>query len=224
MTLIDLFFLSAYLQWAGSFFIILFAFLPFKKRSKEIFIIGCYGIFSFLFQCLQTANRYLYSSEYSNVIGNIYVLFELGTILYLYSIVFTRSPIRIAIVCTAFLYSIFFLTTNIQINIIDSTTQTSRDLILIVYAVLYFFFLIIDLPENSLHKLPMFWINSAILFFFSCTFILSLSINYILETLRDDFIFYWAFRNFLRALFCIIICVGIWQARKQIDYLTKNTS
>lgn len=216
MTQFDLFELSVYLQWAGSLLIILFAFISFKNRPEIISILGYYGLFSFLFQGLQTANQYLFSGYYRGVIGNIYVLFEIGCFLCLYYVIFIRRAIRISILSIAFLYLILFLlTTTHQISVIDSATQTLRDFILIVCAVSYFFLLIIELPENNLQKLPMFWINSAILFFFSCTFMLSLSINYILDALRDDFILYWTFRNFLRTLFCAIMCVGIWQARKQ---------
>lgn len=224
MTILEIFKLSSYTQWLGSFMIGFFAFFYFKTRPKEVTILGIYGVLSFVFQAVQTGCRYFLADYYkniNNVIGNLFVLFELGIFLYLYYIVLNRKSMRVTIATLLSLYVLFFLlTTTHQISSIDSATQTIRDLIMIICAVMYFFHLMYDLPESSLSKSPMFWINSGILFFFSCTFILSLSINHILNVLRDDFVLFWAFRNFLRAIFCIIICLGIWQARKRSKHIT----
>ncbi len=219
MTMFEIVKLSSYAQWLGSFMIGFLAFFYFKTRPKEITILGIYGVLSFMFQAVQTGSRFFLADYYkniNNVIGNLFVLFELGIFLYLFYSVLNRKSMRITIASLLSLYIIFFLLiTTHQISSLDSATQTIRDLIMIICAVMYFFHLMYDLPENSLTKSPMFWINSGILFFFSCTFILSLSINYLLDVQRDDFALFWAFRNFLRAIFCIIICLGIWQARKR---------
>lgn len=100
--------------------------------------------------------------------------------------------------------------------------HTLRDFELIVCSVLLFW----KLPHNVSHTLPapLLWINAAILFYFSCTFILSLSMDYIAVVLRDDFILFWTFRNFLRFGFCIALCIGIRKASKRTNLtVPKNT-
>lgn len=85
---------------------------------------------------------------------------------------------------------------------------------MIVSSTLYFLLLLEDMPGHNLNDLPMFWINAAILFFFSSTFILSLTTTYLVETLRNQYAYLWIFRNLLRGVFCLIICVGILKSYK----------
>lgn len=213
MTKMELVYLSNYLQWGGSLVIVLLAFFFVKGRPTIITIVGYYGLFSFLFQAMQTISGKFLSAAYNNHIGNFYTLFELSIFLYLYYHALNRRVIRLIVLSIAIGYLFLFLiTTAPSLQHLNSTTQTTRDFILMACAIGYFFFLIIDLPASKLQRLPMFWINSSVLFFFSCTFILSLSINYLTEALKDDFILYWGFRNLLRVLFCLIICVGIWKS------------
>ncbi len=208
--------LSAYLQWAGSFLIIFTAFYRFQKRPSEILILGCYGVASFVFQTLQSINNYYGITKFTASIGNIYVLFETITLLFLYYFVIKARKIKGLIIVLSTTYIVFYLLVmSNQMMTMSSSVRAFRDLLMIACSVLYFFHLLKELPEESLVRIPMFWINSAILFFFSCTFILSLFLGYIIEAMQGDLNAYWTFRNFLRVLFCGIICIGIWQARKQ---------
>ena len=126
---------------------------------------------------MQTISDKFLSAAYNNHIGNFYTLFELSIFLYLYYHVLNRRVIRLLVLSIAVGYLLLFLiTTGPSLQHLNSTTQTTRDFILIACAIGYFFFLIVDLPASKLQRLPMFWINSSVLFFFSCTFILSLSI------------------------------------------------
>lgn len=208
--------LSGYLQWAGSFLIIVLVFFRFLKRPVESSIIGVYGIVSFVFQLFQVLNNDYSLTAYSASIGNTYVLFEATTLLLLYYFVFKDSKIKWFILAIAIIYVVFYFVIIIdQIMIMSSSIRALRDLIMIVCSFLYFFYLLKELPDESLIRIPMFWINSAILLFFSCTFMLSLFLGYIIEAMQGDLIAYWTFRNFLRVLFCGIICIGLWKARGQ---------
>jgi hypothetical protein len=217
--------LSVYLQWVGSFLITFTAFYRFRKKPPEILILGCYGVASFVFQSLQNINNHYGLNKFIAAIGNVYVLFETVTLLSLYCFVIKARKIKGLIIVFFVAYTVFyFLVMSNQMMTMSSSVRAFRDLLMITCSVLYFFHLLKELPEESLVRIPMFWINSAILFFFSCTFILSLFLGYIIEAMQGDLNAYWTFRNFLRVLFCVIICIGIWQARKKSIASSKKNS
>lgn len=213
--------LSNYLQWFGSFSIIFSAILVLRLRvTKEILIIAIYGANSFLTQSIQTGFNYFSWNQYLNVVGNIYVLTETVVLLYLFYAATSNKVFRHLTVVFALSFTIFWaiaFSNSPQINV--ASYRTFRDVLMIVCSLAYFSLLLKNLPEDNLIKLPMFWVASGILFFFSCTFILSLTQDYIREMMKTDFSTYWTFRNLLRTFFCMIICIGIWKAR----FLSKRT-
>lgn len=72
------------------------------------------------------------------------------------------------------------------------------------------------MPANEITSFPMFWIATAMLFFFAGTFILSLSLDYLVEVLKDDLNVLWTMRNFFRLSFCLVVSYGLWLDLKQV--------
>lgn len=217
MTSIEFTNLTNYTQWFGSFLIALFAFRFSKKRQRQILIIGIYGVNSVLFQCFQTGFNY-YGKVNPNPIGNFYVLTETVILLWLYANAFNRLFFNRIILGVIIIYILVFIWFAIpDLKTMHSNIRTIRDMIMIIASLTYFFLLLKDLPEKNLYVLPMFWINSGILFFFSCTFVFSLSTMYLIEVFREQYGYFLGFRNLLRVLFSIIICIGIWESSS-----TKN--
>ncbi len=215
MSSMDILNLSVYLQWAGSFFIFFLCVLYWRRFSLDLQFVGVLGGFSFFFQLFQEISAMFFNYRYNNAIGNIYLPVEAVALLSVYYVLLRRPAVRYTIIFfgLAFL-SLYALTISKQITTLNANTEAIRDIMMIVCSIAYFFVLLKDLPQRNLLEYPMFWINSAVLFYFSCTFILSLSLDYLILILKDNLIGYWTFRNFLRTLFCIIICIGIWKARK----------
>jgi hypothetical protein len=224
MTADSIYKLSDYIQWFGSFLIVIFCFLKFPKRPLVINILGFYGLGSFIFQLLQFLSRLFFESRFTSSVGNIYVLFEALILLFLFGHILKNKNFRLIMVVAGILVTILFaVVISQEIKIMSSTTRTVRDFIMICCSIIYFFTLLKELPQNNLFILPTFWFVSAILFFFSCTFILSLSLKYLIELLGDDFIYFWAFRNFLRAGFCLVLCFGIWKAKMSQNDFNKDS-
>ncbi len=215
MTLIEYYRLSNYLQGLGSLLIFFLALVYSRSNSfREIRVIGIYGLVSFLFFLAQKSVSFIDATQYLNIIGDFFVLFETSILLFLYYFVVKNAIIRTTILTIGIIFLVFF--TNYLFSDykgLGSEIRSYRDVSMILFSVIYFGLLLRNPIEQRLFSHPMFWVNSSILFFFSCTFILSLSMSYIAEVLRDDFAIFWAFRNFLRFGFCIAICIGIWKAR-----------
>ena len=218
MNLKEIFDLSNYTQWFGSFVILMLVLNSYKILPLTIRIIGLMGLVSVVFQLLQTINTYFFRSQHLNAIGDCYVFLETLIFLAYYYIIFNDGRIlRLALLFSALLsISIYAMVILADANYPwYAVLSTIRSVLLIVFSVITFFKLIKDLPNDNLLSLPTFWINSGILFLYSCTFMLALSMDYIARVLRDDFGAFWAFKNFLRVGFCVVICIGIWKARQQ---------
>lgn len=206
--------LSNYFQWFGSFLVIIFSFINFQKRPTVVNILGVYAIVSFVFQLLQVQSAVFLNSKLTPQIGNIYVLFETLILLFFFAHILKSKNLRLTILITAVLFTLLFIAVITQeIKSMSSTTRTLRDFIMICCSIVYFFTILKELPEKNLFSLPTFWFVSAILFFFSFTFILSLTLQYLIEVLGRDMGYFWALRNFLRAGFCVVICIGIFKSR-----------
>lgn len=205
--------LTNYFQWFGSFLITVLAFAKTKGRQKQVLIIGIYGLNSVVFQSIQTGSNIFFGAINANLFGNLYVFTETVILHWLFTSAFNKTAATRIIIGVALIYAFIFLWFALpDLSVMQSNIRTIRDILMIVFALTYFFFLLRDLPEDNLYALPMFWINAGILFYFSCTFILSLSLPYLATALRDDFGYFWGFRNLLRGIFCLVICVGIWNS------------
>lgn len=218
--------ISNILQWAGSFIIVLFVLNNYRHHKKPIIILGIMGGLSVIFQFLQSVvNKYLLGFQFANMIGDTYSYLEsLVFLLFYYQFFKEKEYFKIGLAIFILLNSIFYFLSVFGDPDYPwyAMLHSARDFELMVLSALLF----LNLPYEAPYTLPrpVFWINAAILSYFSCTFILSLSMDYIATTLKDDFVLFWTFRNFLRAGFCIVLCIGIWKASKQLTLtLPKNT-
>lgn len=206
--------LSNHIQWFGSLLIVLFAFFKFNNRPKIVTILGLYGLNSFVFQLLQQISTIALGARFSPQIGNVYVLFETVLLLFFFRQMFESRSIQGILLAASIFYVTFYLVViSNEISIMSSSTRTTRDVLMIIFSIYYFYTILKELPNENLLQMPAFWFNSAILFFFSCTFILSLSLKQIALILDDNMAYFWSVRNLLRACFCGVICFGIWKAR-----------
>lgn len=207
--------ISNILQWAGSFVIVLLVLKNYHKYTRPIIILGALGVLSVFFQFLQTiVSTFFLAYHYLNPIGDAYSFAEgLIFLIFYYQFFKANKYFKIGLVVYILLSSIFYCLTIVGYPDYPwhALLRALRDLELIVLSIALFFKVLYRNPESF--PTPLFLINAAILFYFSCTFILSLSMDYIATMLRDDFVLFWTFRNFLRFIFCVVVCINIWNAR-----------
>ncbi len=209
--------LSNYSQWLGSFIVAFLVFTRFKSFAAEIRLVGLVGAVSVIFQLLQTISRLFLGNQYLNAIGDCYVYLESLLLFTFYYLLFVNNRIaRFLVVVAAITSSSIYVLVNVGDPSYPwyAVLSSTEGALLILFSVMLFFKLVKDLPQENLLDMPVFWINAAVLFFYSCTFMLSLTMDYIAQILRNDFTIFWTFHNFLRACFCMVICIGIWRARK----------
>lgn len=219
MSPFQLYLFSSNLQALGSLLLIIIsAFTIRQNKSIEVRLILLYGSGSILFHLAQKTYK-----EYVNTIGDYFVLFEATLFLLLFYFSMTNPVIKKLGLVMVFSFYLFFLLYKIDgQDIMGASIRTFRDILLIAFSIIYSIYIIKNLPEQRLSSVPMFWINSSVLVFFSSTLMLSLTMSYIVTVHRNDFSFFWAFRNILRFVFCLGISLGIWKA--YVLTHSKNTN
>ena len=223
LAVFEVYAISRFLQGAGSMAIAISCLLHYSKRSHYIRALGFYAVASIFFSLVQEILIWFFSNVGLNFIGNGSVLSEacFFSLAFYYA---TESTIfRKGIFISVTFYTIFYLITFLFFDINSySFIRFGRDSLMICYALAYFYYLIRKLPEENLLKLPMFWVNSAVMFFFSGTFILSLMVDYIVSVFNNDLAGFWAFRNLFRLAFCLVLAYAGWLNWRSIKSKEKR--
>jgi hypothetical protein len=211
MTAFEVFTISGYFQWAGSLIIAINCLPYFKKRPIYIQALALYAVTSICFSLAQESSEWFFGKIGVNQIGNVWTLMEALCFSLLFYYVTDNGVFRKRIVIFLSLCTIFYITTFLFfIDNFHSLIRFGRDALMITYALAYFYYLIRKLPDENLLESPMFWINAAIIFFFSGTFVLSLMLDYLIQVLKNDLATFWAFRNFFRFGFCLVLAYAGW--------------
>ncbi len=152
----------------------------------------------------------------SNYSGSVYTLVEFILVLTVYYKAFNNPNRLNALFIMVIVYFLFYMVNLlfVQRQNINSYPKIASSLIFIVLAVGFFYRLIKDLPKVQVYRLPMFWVNVAVLVHFSGNlFVFTLS-DYLVTVLKDNLIAYWSFHNFLSIVKNILLTIGFYRSTK----------
>ena len=83
----------------------------------------------------------------------------------------------------------------------------------IVISLLYFYVLIQQLPTESITKLPMFWINTAMLIYWSGTFLFFLSADYLITVMKNNMITFLFIHHLVALIYYPMLAYSLWLVR-----------
>ena len=98
----------------------------------------------------------------------------------------------------------------IQRSTINTYTLIIKSIIFILFSLYYFYWLLKELPTSQLQRLPMFWINSAYIIYFSGNLFLFVFTSYLVNVLNSDLLVYWSLHNILGIIEGFMIIVALW--------------
>lgn len=207
---IDHYILLAHIQSVLSALVALTCFIKFQSRSHEIKLIG----FIFLASCLANVTSFLsvYTNtlrEYTNVPNIIYMIISFALFARLYYRLLKKKALWFVLVTVVFTMFALVNVLIVQKKTLNSYTSVAYSFVMIIYTLLYFFFLIRELPTQYVHRLPMFWVNAGLLFFHAGVFFLFCFTTYLIHVIKDDMIVYYSFHNILSHIELIMILIGI---------------
>jgi hypothetical protein len=96
-------------------------------------------------------------------------------------------------------------------DIVKSYSTVFSSITFITLSIAFFFKLMKDLPTLHLQRLAMFWINTAILVYFSGNFFLFLMNDYLVNVMHDNLMVYWSFHNMLNIIKNLLFAIAFWQ-------------
>jgi hypothetical protein len=202
----------AHIQTALSAFVAILCFVKFEFRDGVIKLIGLVFLTSFLANI--TALAFHMVPALVPFINTAYPAFSIVSFILLSRVYYVslRTIHFRWFVLNSVIFTLFALTNLffIQKLTLNSYTNIFYSAILIIYCLLYFYTLIRDLPSLYVHRLPMFWFNSALLIFHAGAFFLFSFTAYLVNVLKNDLIIYWGFHNVLSILEHFIVLIGLY--------------
>lgn len=116
------------------------------------------------------------------------------------------------------LYVVFALTNvlYIQRSSINSYTLILQSIIVITLCLYYFYWLLQELPTAQLHRMPMFWVNSAFILFYSGNLFLFVFTSYLVNVLNNQLLIYWTMHNILGIIEASMMSFAIWMDLRNI--------
>lgn len=147
-----------------------------------------------------------------NYASTVYHILELPLLATIYYHATKRTIPKTSVIVISGVYIVlgFWNLLFIQKQNINSYTLVVESIIIIFFSLYYFYWLIEKLPTTQLHRLPMFWLNSAWIFFFSGNLFFFVFISYLVNVEKNDLLVYWTLHNILKSIEILMIISALW--------------
>ncbi len=201
-----------------------FCLYHFRTFQAELKLLCLLEVFSFICDILSLAVPLIKLK--TNYLGTLYEIGEFTILFFLYFGILKPKKSKWIFILIGFSF-ILFSSLNflfLQHEKLNSFTFLSSSIIFIWLSVVYFFSLMKDLPTYHLEQIPMFWINTAVLIFFSGNFFLFLTTDYLIKVSPNDFMVHWSLHNILNIVKNLLFTIAFWHAgRKGFKFLKQKT-
>jgi hypothetical protein len=196
-----------WIQTSMSLIVCLLGAYQFSKRSFPIQLITV--LFGLGFIC-NVLSYVATKSGLTNLPGSIYDMLSFIIISVLYNDAFKKKfSAYIWLLITAFTLVSLVNLMFFQKTEIASFNKLLSSFIFIVYTIVYFYTLLLELPTTHIQRLPMFWINSSLLIYSAGSLFLFAFTTYIIKVLDNNLLTYWTYHNSLSIIEHLIVIVGI---------------
>lgn len=118
------------------------------------------------------------------------------------------------------IYNSLFIQTIWEFN---GYARAAESLIIVSFVLWYFRQLLFtDQPVAPLHDIPMFWISTGMLFYFSACFFVFLLSSDVLLLSSDVFRVSWAFHDLMLMIHYLFITIALWPTRQQKQFTSPS--
>jgi hypothetical protein len=215
--------LTLYIQTALSAVVAFIAFYKLSERNKSIKLIGL--LFTISFLC--NLSGYLFVNLKLSTLVNLPGSFYDFALVLIVALLFNEQTKQRFIKTFTFLTVLFFAAALINLFFIQKGSISSfnkllSSFLILGYAIFYFYRLMVELPTSQVHRFPMFWFNSAFLFYHAGTIFLFTFTSYLINVLKDNMFTYWIFHNILGIIQQLIILIGLTYDLRIVRMETKS--
>ena len=184
-----------------------------KPSIKPIFLLL---IISLVVEFISTFLSY---QNYNNIaIINLFTFVEFLFIVLFYKTffdAFLKTKIHYVLILLFSLLIIFTTILSNNIKLIDNLSVSIEAILLIFYSLFSLFIIMKNLIYEDLLATPFFWINSAVLIYFSGNLFLFIFSNYLQKHNESSgYLQLYVIHSALNILYYIILSIAFWKARK----------
>jgi hypothetical protein len=95
------------------------------------------------------------------------------------------------------------------VSTINSNSFAVSAVLRLVLSLIYYYILIRDLPSDSITRLPMFWINAAVLIYSAGTILINISTEYLVKTPNAEYLNAFIFNNAVTTFHYMLLGIGL---------------
>jgi len=198
-----------------------FSFIPLIVSFINIKYIRNFSIFYFILIIVSIGvdglnTIFAISGDSNTYMFHYYTIAEFTLISLFYSFFFKQyfNPIIINLIIPIFLIAAYM---DYKINGLDTMNNYSSSLeaiILSFYSFFFFYYVLKNLVFEDLLATPVFWLNTAVLFYFAGNFILFIFSNYMAKSDPRKYMLLWSIiHTFFNVLYNALLSIGFWKAR-----------
>lgn len=195
---------------------ITFRFQRFNSTFKWIgFLMICAGI--------SGASAYALHKQGGNnmIISHLFTIVEYSCWSFFYVRLFDGKTTKKLILSCLFIVLTFMLVSIIfwqPLDVYNSYGKTVESAFLLCFAIGWFYKVFVDQTIRRLETHPVFWINAAVLIYFSGSFLLFVTNNFLQEIPVIEFFEAWALHGIFIMIHYLFISIGLWliQDKKEL--------
>lgn len=212
----DVFFFIANIAPCVSAIAVIICLIDFKSKQPIIRLLGLFQLLNVTTHIASLIVKDVFHGN-QNYVYSIYNIIELGLILLLFSAAI-QALNRVVMGLAFFSFAIFAVSNMLFIQQwkINSYSLILMSIIVLLYCIYYFYWLITELPTSQLQRLPMFWVTSSWLIFYSGTLFLFTFIDYLVITQLERVLQYWTLHNILKIIEVLMIAIALWMDLRNI--------
>ena len=204
-----------YLQDAAMLLALIIFLVTPKAGRKNFLVIGIILAFGFLIE-VSTWTAFFVFHKNPNYVNMIHDYFIVVAFFFFYKPKIQSKRIINLFIVLVIVYIIFALLNAFfyqKPNILATYTLVMQCVVLITFSVVFFFILRKELPRQVYIGLPIFWINCAVIIYYSVLLPIYLVTDYIYITLKLSIIPLWMVHNSVGVLYYIFLAIGLWRNR-----------
>lgn len=198
-----------------------FSFMPFiiasiNLKKTKTFLIPLFILFAINIVMELFAIVLSESGENNQYIFHYFTVVEFTLISLFYSFFFKNyfSTLLINLLIPVFLLAAYIDYKVNGLESMDNFSTSIESIVLIFYSLFFFYYVLKNLIFENLLQTPVFWINTAILFYFSGNLILFIFSNYMGRIDPVKYAVLWvAIHSFFNVLYSILLSIGFWKTR-----------
>lgn len=166
---------------------------------------------------IEGLNMFFAESGANNThIFHFFTIAEFTLISLFYSFFFKKyfNPVLIYLIIPVFLVIAYIDYRLNGLNSMDNFSTSIESIVLIFYSLFFFYYVLKNLVFENLLATPVFWLNTAVLFYFSGNFILFIFSNYMAKSDPMKYMLLWGIiHTFFNVLYNVLLSVGFWKTR-----------